>query len=336
MSVVGRIALILGNVEFDSIWESLLVNRISSWCVRIVFLVVFSCGAACQTRADDWPQWRGPQRDGVWRETGLLDRFPAKTISRKWSVPLGTGYCGPTVADGRVFVMDRVDEPVEQERVLCFDAQSGERLWTLTYDCTYVRVSYTAGPRASVTITGGKAYALGTMGDLHCLEAATGDVIWHRPLSKQYDIKMPIWGIAAAPLIHDGLVIVHIGANDGASVVAFDRQTGQERWRRLMTGPSIVLRSSSGGRESRFASCGRAIRSPACMPIMARCSGDCRSLLKRCRLVSLRPLWRETAFSFPHSTTDHSWWSWGLNPAMPASCGVLSDAASGKQQRCTA
>lgn len=183
--------------------------------------------------ADDWPQWRGPTRDGVWHEQGLLKTFPAAQLAWKWSAPIGSGYCGPTVANGRVYVMDRQTDPNEVERVVCFDEQRGQQLWVHAYACDYAGVSYTAGPRASVTIDEGRAFALGTTGHLHCLDAATGQVHWQRDLKSEYRIRMPEWGIAAAPLVVADLVILHIGGRDGACVVALSKDSGQERWRAL-------------------------------------------------------------------------------------------------------
>jgi len=215
-------------------------------CIAIVLLAL-PCGRAW---SEDWPQWRGPGRDGVWHEEGLVERFSEEQLPRKWQVRVGAGYCGPTVARGRVWVMDRVVRPGEQERVLCLDEQTGSTLWIHAYDCPYERVSYTAGPRASVTIADDHAYALGTMGNLHCFAERDGTVNWHRDLNEDFDIRMPIWGIAAAPLVYEDLVIVHIGGRPGACVVALDRQTGGERWRALddQAGYSAPILLERGGR----------------------------------------------------------------------------------------
>jgi outer membrane protein assembly factor BamB len=183
--------------------------------------------------ADEWPQWRGPNRDGVWKEDGLVDTFASGELKITWRQPIGSGYSGPTVAGGRVFVTDRVVEPQQIERVHCFDAKTGEPLWSYSYDCPYVGVGYTAGPRASVTIDDGRAYSLGTMGHLFCFDAADGKPLWSKDLEEQYKIRMPIWGIAASPLVADDLVIVQIGGADGACLVAFDKKTGKEAWRAL-------------------------------------------------------------------------------------------------------
>lgn len=193
-------------------------------------LAVAACTAA--VRADDWPQWRGAGRDGMWRETGLLERFPATQTAPRWRAAVGPGYSGPTVAAGRVYLTDRVVEPRQEERILCFDAETGRPIWKVAYEAAYGGVGYPAGPRASVTVDRGLAYALGATGFLHCLDAATGAVVWRRDMNTDYRIRMPIWGISCAPLIHEDLVLLQIGG-EGACFVALERLTGKERWRAL-------------------------------------------------------------------------------------------------------
>ncbi len=184
-------------------------------------------------RADDWPQWRGPTRDGQWNETGLIESFASKEPAPLWRAPIGPGYNGPVVADGRVFVMDRVTEPEESERIHCFDADNGKPVWSYRYACKYRNVQYPAGPRAAMLIDSGRAYSFGTMGHLFCFDAATGKILWQKDLLKDYKLRMPIWGIAAAPLVEGDKLIVLAGGQDGASVVAFDKVTGKEIWRAL-------------------------------------------------------------------------------------------------------
>ena len=202
---------------------------------KVLLLFIIPLGVVWGTRshAADWPQWRGPGRDGVWSETGVVERFEGCELPIKWRVEIGSGYNGPTVADGRVFVMDRVTQPSQQERVHCFDAQTGEKLWSYAYECPYERVEYKAGPRASVTISNDRAYSLGTMGHLHCFDAKSGKVIWSHDCRREYQARVPVWGIAAAPLVEGKLVIVMIGGKDNACLMAFDKATGQERWRAL-------------------------------------------------------------------------------------------------------
>jgi outer membrane protein assembly factor BamB len=183
--------------------------------------------------AEDWPQWRGPNRDGRWQAEGLMSELPDGQLPLEWSVAIGSGYSGPTVADGRVYVMDRQGTADKQsERVLCFDSKTGAALWQHSYESSY-KIGYTAGPRASVTIDRGVAYAVGAMGHMHALDAAKGSIIWQHDLEHEYDINMPIWGIAASPLVYRDLVIQQVGGSNKACVVAFDRTTGKEMWRAL-------------------------------------------------------------------------------------------------------
>ena len=135
-------------------------------------------------QAEDWPQWLGPQRDAVWRESGIIEKFPADGLKFRWRVPIGGGYTGPAVAKGRVFVMDRqlakgATNPTSpwgrgeipgSERVLCLNAADGRILWKHEYDCPYT-VSYSAGPRATPNVHDGKVYSLGAEGNLVGLDA---------------------------------------------------------------------------------------------------------------------------------------------------------------------
>jgi outer membrane protein assembly factor BamB len=200
--------------------------------------------SAMTARADDWPQWQGPARDGIWREAGILDRFPKAGPKALWRKPLGGGFTGPAIADGRVYVMDRQGEQLAKgkeapgkgglqakERVLCFNAVDGELLWKHEYDCLY-RIYYTSGPRATPLCHQGKIYALGAMGDLICLDEVKGTVEWKKNLPREYNTKPPVWGYAAHPLI-EGDCIISLAGGDGSAVVALDKHTGKEKWRAL-------------------------------------------------------------------------------------------------------
>jgi len=197
----------------------------------LLFVLLALAHISCQTQ--DWPDWRGENRDGVWEASGIVEKFDSDVIDLKWSTPIGPGYSGPTVSEGRVYVTDRVERPSQAERVLCFDEQTGEQLWVHQYECVYENVGYPAGPRASVVIKDGKAYSLGTMGHLFCFDAGTGRVLWKKDLNTEYEIDMPIWGIASTPLVVDDKLIVHVSGSNMACVVAFNRDTGKEIWSNL-------------------------------------------------------------------------------------------------------
>ena len=183
--------------------------------------------------AADWSQWRGPDRNGTWTEKGIVKKFTAPQLSIRWRAKISNGYSGPTVADGRVYITDRLTTPEQVERVLCLDAMTGKPIWSYSYECKYKKVGYPNGPRAAVTINDNRTYSLGTMGHLFCLDAATGNLLWAKDCAAEYKAKIPIWGISASPLVENDLVIVQVGGRDGACLIAFDKTSGQERWRAL-------------------------------------------------------------------------------------------------------
>lgn len=205
------------------------VTRHRAWLV-VLIACLFSI-AITPVHGDDWPQWRGVNRDGIWRETGVVDKFSGPELPIKWRVAIGAGYSGPTVAAGRVYVTDRLTKPKQIERIHCLDEQTGKTVWMHEYDCIY-KVGYPAGPRANVTIDSGRAYALGAMGHFFCYDAASGKILWQHDLNEEYSIRMPIWGISASPLVEGNLVIVQIGGKE-ACLVAFDKVTGKEVWKAL-------------------------------------------------------------------------------------------------------
>lgn len=200
---------------------------------KTILLFAASLSICATVLADDWPQWRGPTRDGVWKESGIIDKFEGPEIKRRWSVPIGGGYSGPTVAEGRVYVTDRIDQPVELERVHCFDWKTGENLWTHEHEVSYREVNYPAGPRAAVAISDGRAYSLGATGHLFCFAADSGEILWSHDCYREYGIRIPNWGITASPIVDGKLVIVMIGGEKDACLVAFHRKSGKEVWRAL-------------------------------------------------------------------------------------------------------
>ncbi len=199
---------------------------------RIFVLVLLGIvQMSCHTQ--DWPDWRGENRNGVWETSGIVEQFDSTVFDLKWSTAIGPGYSGPTVSKGKVYVTDRLERPSAAERVLCLDEHTGEQIWVHQYECVYENVGYPAGPRASVVIEEGKAYSLGTMGHLFCLDAKTGRVLWQKDLNTEYQINMPIWGISSTPLVVDEKLIVQVSGSSGACVVAFNKDTGKEIWRSL-------------------------------------------------------------------------------------------------------
>ncbi|MEI7909336.1 MAG: PQQ-binding-like beta-propeller repeat protein [Verrucomicrobiota bacterium] len=207
-----------------ALWRFFRLRGLPAFCCMALVSLAFG---------DDWPQWRGPTRDGVWHETGIIEKFPRPQIELLWRTPVAGGYSGPTVANGRVYVTDRPDQAEDTERVLCLDARSGKILWSKEYACAYAGLGYPDGPRACVAIDDGRAYSLGAMGHLRCYDAVSGDLLWNKDPGKDYTIGKIIWGISAAPLVEKDLLIVQLGARPDACMVALDKRTGEEKWRAL-------------------------------------------------------------------------------------------------------
>ncbi len=182
---------------------------------------------------DDWPQWRGPQRDGVWRETGIVSQFDSRVATPVWRAEVGSGYSGPTVSKGKVYLTSRLEKPEQVEQVHCFDEATGSVIWTFQYPCEYFDIGYPLGPRGAVAISDGKAYALGAMGHFHSLDANTGEVLWKKDFVNDYETRMPTWGITSAPLVDDQHVYLQVGGQPDAVIMAFDKNSGEEAWRAL-------------------------------------------------------------------------------------------------------
>ncbi len=208
---------------------------------NMAVLVLLFTGVA---HADDWPQWMGPKRDDIWRETGILEKFPADGPKVLWRVPIHGGYAGPAVANGRVFVTDyemkngkAEGSPMGRqsadgsERVLCLDAKTGTEIWKHQYPCPY-EISYPCGPRCTPTVDGDRVYTLGSEGHLYCLNVADGKEIWSKRFKDEYKIKAPLWGFTGHPLV-DGDKLICLVGGDGSVCVAFDKKTGKELWKAL-------------------------------------------------------------------------------------------------------
>lgn len=220
-----------------------MVFRTAARALGIGMVLSLSCSAVS---ADDWPQWMGPQRDNVWREDGLLEKFPAGGPKVLWSTPVAGGYSGPAVSGGKVCITDyvtadnvKVDnfdrrEFSGTERIHCLDEATGKVLWTHEYPVKY-SISYPAGPRCTPVMHEGLVYALGAEGHLFCLSTDSGKVVWSHDLKKEYSTTAPLWGYAAHPLI-DGDNLLTLAGGEGTHIVALNGLTGKEVWRSTSSG----------------------------------------------------------------------------------------------------
>lgn len=227
--------------------------------LRLPCIPLFLFGFLSPVTGADWPHWLGPNGDSVWDEEGLVRTIPEGGLKVKWEHPVGLGYGGPAMANGKVYVMDYQrtsgeitnnaswrDELTGTERVICLDAATGKEIWVFEYERAY-QLSFPGGPRCTPTVADGKVYTLGAEGNLHCLNAESGEVIWKKSFADDYGAEAPIWGHSAHPLVYGDTLYCVVGGK-GSVVVAFDKNTGKERWRALSAssqgycGPTIINR----------------------------------------------------------------------------------------------
>ena len=204
--------------------------------------ILFQTAAALATllsvsaRAADWPQWRGPNLDNVWNETGILRTFPDKGLKFRWRAPVGPGWSSPVVVQGRVYLTDmRLDKPKAWERILCFKESTGKLLWSRECELVYPEFAFNpeqgGGPAATLIVEAGKVYWQGRSGQVDCLDARSGNVIWEIHLDTKYTVG--ILSVRGSPLIEGNLFILVAGAKPGGCVIALDKRTGKEVWKAL-------------------------------------------------------------------------------------------------------
>lgn len=175
-----------------------------------------------------WPQWRGPRRDGVSDETGLLKSWPAEGPKLVWkAIGAGEGYSTVAVTQGKVFTQGKRGET---EHVIAYGEETGKEAWS-RQNGPGLRSSRGHGPRGTPTVDGEKLYALSGKGRLICLEAASGKEVWHHDLVAEYRGSQNHWGISESPLVLKDRVLVNAGGK-GASIIAFKKDDGQLLWKK--------------------------------------------------------------------------------------------------------
>ncbi len=188
-----------------------------------------------------WTDYRGPARDGRSAET-ILTKWPAQGLPRLWRQPSGGGYASLVVAGGRVFT---IEQRRRQEVVAAYHLETGRELWSNSWDGEFTEGMGGDGPRATPTWHDGRLYALGAEGELRCLDAATGKVLWSKNILRDNQAENLTWAMSASPLVVDDKLIVLPGGSPGRSVAAYDRLTGKPVWKVLddkqaYTAPMLV------------------------------------------------------------------------------------------------
>lgn len=192
-----------------------------------------------------WTDFRGPARDGRYDESEINTRWPADGLPRLWSQPIGGGYASFVVAEGRAFT---IEQRRNREVVAAYDVETGRELWTHAYEAEFKESMGGDGPRATPTWNEGRVYSIGALGDLRCLEAKTGKLIWSKNILADNGAENLQWGVSGAPLVIDDKVIVLPGGPAGRSVVAYNKLTGARIWNSLSdkssyTSPAMVTLS---------------------------------------------------------------------------------------------
>jgi outer membrane protein assembly factor BamB len=184
--------------------------------------------ALCSTvsLAGDWPQFMGPAGTGVSTEKGFPRAFPAEGPKVLWTVPLGPGYGGAAIREGKVYVLDRVEK--QKDVLRCLELNTGKEAWTFEYDAPG-DIDH-EGSRSTPAVTDKYAFTIGPFGDFHCISLSTHKSVWKKNLIKDYGAKLPRWSVAQSPIIYKDAVIAAPQGPE-AGIAAYDQATGKELWR---------------------------------------------------------------------------------------------------------
>ena len=189
-------------------------------------------------RAADWPQWRGPNRDGLVSGASIPRTWP-KELKQEWKVTVGVGHSSPVVANGRIYVFAR---QAEEEVLLCLDSATGKEIWRtdqpIAYEVHNAARAHGKGPKSTPVLHGDNVYTLGISGVLSCHDTGSGNLKWRHEFSQQYPKTSPLFGTAMSPLVLNGQLIAHVGGHDKGALMAFDAETGKVKWTNETDGPA--------------------------------------------------------------------------------------------------
>lgn len=204
------------------------------WLISIIVVALILISATC-IFAQDWPQWRGANRDGKVTGFAAPEKWPME-LTQKWKITVGTGDATPALVDNKLYVFARQGE---NEVILCLDANDGKELWREQYTAQAVTgaPSQHPGPRSSPAVMDGKVVTIGVGGILSCLDAATGKVLWRKD---PFPGVIPKFFTAMSPMIVDGMCIAHLGSAGNGAIIAYDLNTGNEKWRWAGEGPEYA------------------------------------------------------------------------------------------------
>ncbi|HEY2910126.1 MAG TPA: PQQ-binding-like beta-propeller repeat protein [Gemmataceae bacterium] len=265
--ILVGVALVLGVggfAAYRSSWVRSLFGREAENAAEMARLTDTKLEVFPVSASADWPQWRGPFRDGRAPAGSFRTDWEANPPKRLWSAPCGGGYSSFAVVDGRLYTQDFENG---SERILCLDAATGQSLWDYHYPADYsnFKSGYASGPRATPTVVGNRLYAVGAVGKFLCLDmpkesGAPPHLLWEHDLMKEFGAAPPRWGVACSPLIEGEQAIVQPGGK-GGSVAAFNRDNGDLKWKAGTNpaGYSSPIAATAGGQRLIYAFAGDAL-----------------------------------------------------------------------------
>jgi outer membrane protein assembly factor BamB len=194
---------------------------------------VIGTGFYCTAEAADWPNWRGPNYDGISSETGWSSAWPEGGPKLPWKASIGAGYCSISVSKGRAYTMGNIGN---RDILYCFDAKTGNEIWKQSYACRLFDKNHRGGPAATPTVDGDAVYTFSKGGDVIRFNAATGDVVWHKNLAKELRVKTPTWYFAGSPFVTGDIVIY----NAGSAGIALNKADGSLAWKSGTSAPGYA------------------------------------------------------------------------------------------------
>jgi outer membrane protein assembly factor BamB len=270
---------------------AILYTLVGQTCLSAAPPTPTATATSSETTSADWPGFLGPHRNGKSNERGLLTTWPAKGLPIVWQKPIGTGYAAPAISNGRVFHFARFGDAA---RLTCHDAQTGEQFWSCEHPTDFEDLlGYNNGPRATPLVDGDYVYTFGAEGVLQCVRIADGHPVWRIDTTKQFNVVKNFFGVGSSPIIWRDLVLVNVGGSppggaadvyaasgnvqsDNAAVIAFDKATGDVRWK---AGDDLASYSS---------------------PVIAKFAGrDTLVMFARTNLLAIDPAKGETLAAFP-------------------------------------
>ncbi len=253
--------------------------------LAVVSVLALVANAAVGVAGVDWYRWRGPDLNGISKETGWQAQWPAGGPKQLWRASVGTGFASFSVSQGRVYTMGNTKDT---DTTFCLDARTGKEIWHHSYPCLLDPNNCEGGPCATPTVADGRSYTFSRKGDLFCLDAADGTVIWSKNLNKELGLEVPRWGCASSVLVEGDLAL----ENMGSAGVALDRKSGKVVW---------VSGKSAGAYAT---------------PVPLTIGGDqCLAILARQTLVAVKTATGQEAWSYPWQT------SYDVNAADPIVAG---------------